>query len=169
MRCVAILAFTIALTGCQIGTPKTRDVETFVKAMEGDWRGEYHLWLMPGSPKQSSPSTAQVKAGEMSYDWAQDKTAHKGKFRFGGSGRKAQFDWQDTFHTPGAGMKGEGALSEDGTKLVFMTSYGAANAPSWGWRTELTLSAAGTLTMEAYNITPQGQEALAVRCEYARN
>ncbi len=40
--------------------------------------------------------------------------------------------------------------------------------PAWGWRTEFTLQGANTFLMEAYNITPGGMEALAVKAEMKR-
>ena len=40
--------------------------------------------------------------------------------------------------------------------------------PAWGWRTEFTQQSPNSLLMEAYNIMPNGVEALAVRVELKR-
>jgi hypothetical protein len=154
-----------ALCGCA-STESTKGVDSFCRAIEGEWRGPYELWLMPGSPVDRSESSARVSGKEMSYEWAQNGKAQKGTFTFGGTGAKADFNWSDTFHTTAGPMKGEGALSVDGRKLIFKSTYGPAAAP-WGWRTEFTIGEGG-FTMEAYNLTPKGEEALAVRCRYAR-
>jgi hypothetical protein len=145
------------------------DVQAFYDAMKGDWRGGYDLWLMPTSPKESSESTAEINNGVMNYQWAQGEKSHQGAFDFGGSGKEANFSWSDSFHSSNAAMKGSGSLSEDGSKLVFMSHYSAGDdQPEWGWRTEFTFSDPQTLKMEAHNITPEGQEALAVRCDYVK-
>ncbi len=65
-------------------------------------------------------------------------------------------------------MQCKGALSDGGRKLILHGSYAASSGPDWGWRTEFTLLGADKLRMEAYNITPEGQEALAIRAELTR-
>lgn len=151
------------------------DVESFYRAIEGDWSGDYDLWLMPNAPKESSESSARIEVDVtdhtwvMNYQWTREGTAHQGGFHFGGSGTKADFRWSDSFHSSTAATTGIGMLSDDGTQLIFMSSYSTGvGTPDWGWRTEFTFVDANTMKMEAYNITPQGEEHIAVRAEYAR-
>lgn len=61
-----------------------------------------------------------------------------------------------------------GGLNEAGKKLILNGTYGSGEGPDWGWRTEFNLTGPDTLVMEAYNITPDGQEALAVRAKLTR-
>ena len=157
------------------GKAESKDVQAFFDAMKGDWHGGYDLWLMPTAPKEHSVSTAQIKADAkddslvMEYQWTRGNKRQRGAFHFDGSGTTAGFSWSDTFHSATDPMKGDGKLSDDGKRLVFISSYVAGpGQPAWGWRTEFTIVDSKTLKMEAYNITPGGQEGLAVRCEYAR-
>jgi hypothetical protein len=163
-----IILVAAVLAGCrsvQTEDAMPKDASAFTRAIEGRWRGAYDLWLMPGSPKESSESTATLKADRMDYQWAREGKTQTGTFVFRGAGPKAEFDWTDTFHSSEGPLKGDGAVSADGKKLTFMTHYGE---PAWGWRTEFTRVDPNAFRMEAYNITPQGQEALAVRCDYVR-
>ncbi len=47
-------------------------------------------------------------------------------------------------------------------------SYSMGKGPAWGWRTEFTQQDPNSLLMEAYNIMPNGVEALAVKAELKR-
>jgi len=154
---------------------KISDVQAFYAALQGEWHGRYHLWLHPTAPVESSDSSAQITKDHgnsfwvMSYQWAKGIQDHQGEFHFAGSKNQGNFRWTDSFHSASSPMKGEGKLSKDGTRLIFMSHYSAdAGQPEWGWRTEITLVDANTFQMEAYNITPQGQEGLAVRCRYVK-
>ncbi len=78
--------------------------------------------------------------------------------------------WGDSWHMQPQPMVCEAELSEDGQKLVASCTYEAGpDTPDWGWRTEFTLQGEDAFLMEAYNITPEGLEALAVRAEMTRN
>lgn len=149
-------------------TEPIRDVPEFFSAVQGEWKGRYCLWLDPTAPTQESDSSARISMnGEDSWTLAYRWGDNHGEFCFSGSAERARFDWTDTFHASSEPMRGDGRLSKDGAKLAFMSQYGAEGA-QWGWRTELTRVDAGTLLMEAFNITPDGQEALAVRCRYVK-
>lgn len=180
---VAALFVVAATVACPSGNEPSeegdlatfQDINAFYGAIRGDWQGPYDLWLMPNAPKESSESTAAIEVDAtgnswvMNYQWSRDGTAHQGVFHFLGSDKAAEFTWSDSFHSAPKATTGIGTLSDDGTKLVFMSSYsGGPGTPDWGWRTEFTYVDGDTLKMEAYNITPQGEEALAVRCEYSR-
>jgi hypothetical protein len=53
--------------------------------------------------------------------------------------------------------------------VVVRGSYPAPTGPDWGWRIELDLRLADQLQMRMVNITPDGQEMLAVQAVYARS
>ena len=151
------------------------DVQIFYAALQGEWKGQYHLWLNPSAPVESSDSSARIvkdsakSSWVMGYRWAKGTQDHQGEFQLAGSKTHGDFRWTDSFHSPSAPMQGAGELSEDGSRLIFMSHYPVgAGQPEWGWRTEITLIDANTFQLEAYNITPQGQEGLAVRCKYVK-
>ena len=47
-------------------------------------------------------------------------------------------------------------------------SYSAPQSPDWGWRIEIEIDADASLVIRMINITPEGQEALAVLAQYTR-
>lgn len=152
--------------------PKT--VKDFWTSLAGDWTGSYSLWLRPGTPAQNSDIRATIQPTAkgnyflMSYSWKRGKDAHEGVFLFGGKDETATATWGDSFHSVPEPLHNSGMLQEGGKKLVVNGSYSAGDGPAWGWRTEFTRQGPDSFLMEAYNITPEGLEALAVKAELKR-
>jgi hypothetical protein len=63
-------------------------------------------------------------------------------------------------------MNFTGTCDEQGTVRV-LGSYAAPPGPDWGWRIEIE-PAAGSWTLRMFNITPDGQEVLAVEATLSR-
>lgn len=153
---------------------KTVDATGFFTAMEGEWKGRYHLWMMPEDPVQESDSTLKMTRGAtgkwtMEYSWAEKGNAHRGKFSFEADAKGARYVWDDTFHGACGTMHGEGKVEDEGKKLVFMSEFEVApDQPKWGWRTEFQRLTNGAFRMSDYLIKSNGVECLAVRCEYSR-
>ncbi|MFQ5651142.1 MAG: DUF1579 family protein [bacterium] len=152
------------------------DIRSFYQALQGTWEGTYHLWLNPANPPVTSKAQATVKMVANAayclfiYQWARGGAAHEGVFLLGGAGDKVTATWADSFHSAPEPMHCKGRLESGRQKLVFDGKYsGGAGEPDWGWRTEISLLESGQLRMEAYNISPEGQEDIAVRCEMKKN
>ena len=153
----------------------TENLRQFFSAIEGSWSGPYSLWLHPGATAEESDSSASVrvlvhgKVALLEYEWVRSGEAVAGAFFFSGVGRVAVARWGDSFHTPPATMDGEGELDPAASKMTLNSRYSAGpGGPEWGWRTEMTAGSDDTLLMEAYNIAPDGQEAIAVRAQWSR-
>lgn len=146
----------------------------FYTKLKGSWKGSYSLWLRPGTPAEESQINANfrpVARGNyflMVYSWKLGEEPHEGVFLFGGHGKTATATWGDSFHMVPEPMQCPGRLADNGKKMTFDGSYAVGDGPAWGWRTEFTLRSPDDLLMEAYNITPDGVEALAVRAEMKR-
>lgn len=144
----------------------------FYNNIEGNWQGTYSLWLSPESSAEKSnieatiESVAKGKYFVMTYSWKRSEKEYEGVFLLGGNGTSATATWGDSFHMAPEPMQCKGEL-DDG-KLLLNGSYGAGSGPDWGWRTEFIQLDSKNLIMKAYNITPTGEEALAVRAELKR-
>lgn len=75
--------------------------------------------------------------------------------------------WIDSFHT------GTQIMISHGIPRAILHgvtgSYGGEiDGEAWGWRTEIDLKSADHLMIQMFNITPKGEEALAVEFDYRR-
>jgi hypothetical protein len=154
-----------------------RQMETakaFYAELEGAWGGSYSLWLRPGTPAQESDIKATFQPAAkgnyclMTYSWKRENETQEGVFLFGGQGKAATATWGDSFHMAAEPMLCKGELKDGGKKLIVTGSYSVGEGPDWGWRTEFTRQGPESLLMEAYNIMPDGVEALAVKAELKR-
>lgn len=150
-------------------------ITEFLHNLVGSWTGYYHLWLAPGAPVDESSTAASVRLvasgryAEIVYSWYREGKEQGGIFLLGGADGNANATWGDSFHSQPDPMHCPGRLANDGYRLIFDGSYPVGpGEPDWGWRTEFVLKNPDTLLMEAYNITPTGDEHLAVRAEYQR-
>ena len=144
------------------------NVVQFLSAMAGQWQGDYKLWLDPSKDPALSDTTLVVKPTAnhsyflIHYNWMFQGQDKAGVFLLGGKDQQVQASWGDSFHMEPLPMICQGEL--DGDKLVMLGSY-PAGAEEWRWRTEFSLHA-GKLVMRAYNISPSGQEDIAVEAVY---
>lgn len=102
------------------------------------------------------------------YTWAYRDAPQEGSFLIGhdaGAG-EATAHWIDTWHMNDKVMACRGP-AEPGAALSLRGSYACPPGPDWGWRTVITLGDR-ILRIVMYNVTPEGQEALAVEAEYGR-
>jgi hypothetical protein len=83
--------------------------------------------------------------------------------------------WADTWHIGQTVMVCRGssapALPEGDVSLWVLGSYVAPPGPDWGWRTVIQPGAdgkEGTFQMTMYNITPDGEQYIAVEATYTR-
>jgi hypothetical protein len=102
------------------------------------------------------------------YDWAYRRTPQQGSLLIGheADAAAATAHWVDTWHMGDKVMVCRGAVEPDGPISV-RGSYAAPLGPDWGWRTVVT-PGAQRLRLVMHNITPEGQEELAVDAQYSR-
>ncbi len=77
--------------------------------------------------------------------------------------------WVDSFHNGTAimlsdGKKGAGNIAVTGT-YAYVTPD---TEQHWGWRTELEMPTQDEIKITAYNISPEGEEALATQTIFKR-
>jgi hypothetical protein len=76
-------------------------------------------------------------------------------------------EWLDSWHMRNDIMRCKGTMDEDGIVPV-VGSYSAPSSPDWGWRIELELVEMDELGIRMFNISPEDDEAIAVRAKYKR-
>lgn len=142
----------------------------------GRWVGDNRLWLAPNEPEKTSPSTMTVSGAardhvvRIDYDWVYEGRSQEGTLivGFDRATRKVTAAFADSWHMSEGLMLCEGTLDRDAGTVSARGSYGdGQGGPDWGWRVVVEAAEPGKLGLVMYNITPDGDEQLAVRAQYA--
>jgi hypothetical protein len=151
------------------------DLGTQPSSLAGQWAGINRLWLTPNEPVRESETTASTAlvAGDafttIRYTWAEGGQPQDGLLIVRNAAQPGEdaMVWIDSWHTGGEFMHFRGVHAGD-SHMSAVGTYAAPPGPDWGWRIELAADASGSLRILMVNITPDGDEALAVEARYAR-
>jgi Protein of unknown function (DUF1579) len=138
--------------------------------LTGRWQGSNRLWLSPSDPARVSETNAIVsRIGRerfimIAYTWFENEL-QEGQLVIGQQGTEVKAFWIDSWHNGDRIMPCEGIVTADG-QISVRGSYPAPPGPDWGWR--ITIEAGEPFKLTMFNITPDGQENLAVEAIYAR-
>jgi hypothetical protein len=112
---------------------------------------------------------AQGRFAELHYTWSFDGEPQDGLVVLGAEpeGDTARAIWLDSWHMQDQFMVCAGTVADDGS-VTLKGSYAAPPGPDWGWQIDLVPKPDDTFQLLMYNITPQGESALAVKATYAR-
>jgi hypothetical protein len=135
---------------------------------------------LQGSSRLQDPNTGQSEdsislltvtpnVGDASvtlhYTWSYQGAPQEGTLRVvGTSQNQFKASWTDTWHMGEETMGCSGAAHDAGLSLL--GSYAAPPGPDWYWRIVIQVGSLIEITM--YNISPEGQEDLAVEAVYRR-
>ena len=144
-------------------------------ACAGRWTGTNRLSDPSMNISDDSPSTAALTPllngtfVRMDYTWAYKGAAQEGSLLIGYQSGPAVVTahWVDTWHMGEAVMSCQGTSDADGS-IDVRGAYAAPPGPDWGWRITLRPSEGSALQLLMYNVTPDGQETVAVETEYTR-
>ena len=143
-------------------------------ALAGNWRATYQLRGDP-SFETDSPTEATItpmldgRFARIDYTWVESDNRQEGSLVIGyePEPQLATVAWMDTWHNSDRIMVSTGARTEDGGVDVRGSYPPGMGADDWAWRTVIAPRADGW-TMTMFNITPDGEESLAVNAAYER-
>jgi len=147
----------------------------FLAQLAGGWSGTSKLWLEPEKLLDEAPLVGNIQIvldGRFAlflYQTSVEGEAQHGMFTFGYNTTLEQYEtsWLDSWHNNTANMFCVGSARENG--FIVLGNFPDPNeGPDWGWRTEVELVDKDHLTITAYNITPEGEEAKATEAQLTR-
>jgi len=141
----------------------------------GEWRGTKRLYFSPPpAPAITSPTKLVVRqiAGEsflqFDYDWAYEGEKQSGTLLFGSDEEDvATAAWVDSFHMSSKILSCTGTAER--ASATVLGSYEAPPGPDWGWRIIIRAVSSSEHQIVMHNISPEGQEDLAVQIDYTRS
>lgn len=136
--------------------------------LTGRWSGPTRTWFDPAAPAFESTTAATIEAllggrwVRIGYEGAVPGKPHAGQMILGFHNDAGEFEmaWLDSFHTGTSMMLCTGKPGTDGT-LSVLGSY-AAGPERWGWRTVIRKTGPDQIVIEAFNISPAGEEDRAI-------
>lgn len=143
--------------------------------LTGNWTATNRLWLVPGEPVHESETllvvatAAQDRFLTFTYTWSFEGQPQEGMLLVGHDpdANVAKVVWVDAWHMQDDLLFCQGAVDHDGN-LSASGHYPAPPGPDWGWQIDIRPISADAFQLLMYNITPEGESALAVRADYSR-
>lgn len=143
----------------------------------GSWRGvnRLHTSWIPENPVRESVSaavidlTARGRFLKIEYDWTFEEAAQEGLILVGDEkdSELIKAFWIDSWHLSDKFMFSEGVRNSGGV-ISLKGFYTVPDHPDWGWRTDFEPVDENSFKITMYNVTPEGEESLAVEMEFER-
>lgn len=145
--------------------PTAADSQSLLQPVQGTWVGQYKLnWMDPAKSEfleEVSDGTATVTGDRIEYTWGFRGDPQSGTIDLSRVDAGVETRFVDTWHTPdGKALVSTGTVDND--LINVLGSYGGGGGPDWGWRTEVEVADPSAFVLRMYNITPDGQEVIAV-------
>ncbi len=147
--------------------------ENFTKLV-GEWRGlnRLHTPWMEDDPINESVAEANVKTAaiekflKIEYTWIYEEKPQAGILLVGGEENLAKAVWIDSWHNGDNFMNCEGNF--EGNLIKIKGFYKVPDHPDWGWTTEIFFENENSFKVIMHNVTPEGEESLAVESIYEK-
>ncbi len=143
--------------------------------LTGKWHGinRLHTVWIEENPLRESISdafisfSAQGKFLKIEYDWIFEEKKQEGLILLGDETDLIKAYWIDSWHMGDKFLVSEGNPDENGT-ISMKGFYAVPDHPDWGWRTDIESIGENSFKITMFNVTPEGEESLAVEAEYER-
>ena len=142
----------------------------------GAWTGSnrLHMAWQPENPLLESDGTATIseRVGgqflEIAYTWVYEDKTREGLLILGGDNKSeaVMAFFTDAWHLAHQVMMCDGKENPDGS-IDVKGFYKVAGHPDWGWRTEI-IPNGDSFQYKMYNVSPEGEEDIAVEMEMKR-
>ena len=156
----ALLALSLLAFACASQPKLEPEMTSLLERAAGRYAGTNWLWFDKPSAEESA-TEIEVEGNEVRYTWTFRGEPQSGVMAFAFEGDTAEMTWNDTWHAKET-IVCPGTRTDDRIEVV--GTYG----PGWSWRTEVTLPTANELLVEMFNISPEGEEQIAVRMRGTR-
>jgi hypothetical protein len=142
--------------------------------LEGRWVGTNNLWLSPDQAEarvsEATMTVTEVGQGRfvsLAYTWADEGKPQDGLLVIGYDEPRAVVTayWLDSWHMGNTVMSCEGTVDQDGVVEVG-GPYAAPPGPDWGWTIRIE-PGDDSFRFLMYNVTPEGESALAVETVFS--
>lgn len=141
-----------------------------LEKLAGAWQGKNLLWLSEEPIESGTTAMVRMTAGGtclcIEYVWSYEGEAQEGILLIGSKGAGAiQGIWRDLFHSNADFLISDGKEEAPGNVLI-LGHYSYPPGPDWGWSSLLRADGEDRFEITMMNISPEGEETLAVRMEF---
>jgi hypothetical protein len=149
--------------------------EAFAKLV-GNWKGFNRLyvpWMEPPVRETDSTAVLSLKTQDkvlcIEYTWVYDDKPQDGIMLLAQNAKSNEVTMilTDSWHMGHAFLECKGTVDEAG-KINVKGYYSVPDHPDWGWRTEFT-PGDESFRFDMYNVSPEGEETIAVESEFTRS
>jgi hypothetical protein len=149
----------------------------FLAQLVGRWTGKARLWFEADQLADESPVAGSIRSvlgGRFlvhEYENTIENRRVEGLALIGHDCEADRYEvaWVDSFHNGTRIMLSVEPEGSSRSEFSVLGSYGdGQGGPDWGWRTSIHLPEPDHMILRHFNISPQGDEALAVEFDYQR-